>query len=212
MSRFFQYLFIVQFCFYFMKRTSPLRKVKEILEQKEIDFKLLSLWYRKHKRYDPTRSFNFNEYERAFKDNLVKSCLDEIQEEENGLHFKSLLVKSDKYFSKYDDLGRVKVYEKRKKRHPIAVYENLFLVNRTPCVIESCIARFIPLKRMKVEIQIMEELFGYIILSPKEYLISMRAKKFETAGGLIARFSLSRENFRQGLKKALREYNFPVRD
>ena len=202
-----------------MMQTPALRLLRNLIEDSELCLERLVSDYRNHERYDAKRDFCFHEYERAFKDNFVKDILYDVNEN-FGLKIEEMEIKSRKYYSRYDDLGRVKIYKKKKgkkraKSHFI-VFENLVRVNNLPTIIESCVGRFIPLKRMKRELGVMYSTFhnefGYLIVSPPEYFCASITKEFVRNGGLIARFPLSKKEFRKKLLDVLREENFKIRE
>jgi len=217
-----------------MRKTQTLEHLALFLESAKIDFDSLTVLYKNHPQYEKSREFEFSEYERAYKDNFLKF---QIERARNiGFNIQDYVLQSKRPLEwQYDNLRRVHVFktkwcekideedaefvltEKERILIPLATYENLLKIEGVPYLVESCMGRFTPLKRIDFQIRLLNNLikknrFGYLIYSPEEYLIAKTTKKFQQYGGIIARFPLSKQEFREQLKETIDKNEFPLKE
>ena len=191
-----------------MITTKPLEKLCDFLGESKIYWEELAERYKRHPEYSKDKEFVFCEYERAFKDNYLKNALDKASKKLKIL-ITPLAINSKKYYSRRDELWRVHVYARggNKKSYAFVSYENSIMVERVPAIVESCIAHFVPKARMRREEEIMQKEFrgnyAHIIVLPGSFFRTQPVRKFSGDGGLICRFPLSRERFREELMGVL---------
>ncbi|MEK6935468.1 MAG: hypothetical protein AABW67_01650, partial [Nanoarchaeota archaeon] len=117
-----------------------------------------------------------------------------------------------------DNLGEVFVYTEKewKKRHkrspsPQVRFENLMAINNNPAIIESSLARLPPLEQTKRKIEFFYEntrVFpNYLIWTLEQNLNFKNVQKYKTFGGKVAKIPVTRQQYREEVRKALEATN-----
>ena len=179
--------------------------LKELLEEREIDFENVADEYKSHKYYDSDRAFFLEHYEKSFKENL---------------NIENIHPNNKNYNFHLDNIGRLFVYNlhssNRSKKNKniwqniVTTYDNLISVNNFPGVVEFSSSYF-P-KKLDRKCNILASIlkskdFGYIVLTPESNFQSSLSSRFLKDEGLVAKFSLSKEEFRDELENTLRRNN-----
>lgn len=192
------------------------------LESSKINFEQLVFMYKSHPDYRPNNAFVFAEYERAFKDNFTRDCLNKIKIMRKYFEIKDFYVETNKYYVIRDDLERVHIIKKvrtkkgklKKGRHLITC-EKLVRVDGIPSVIQTCVGNFMKKRRFENEMKILKKIFGervgYVVFSPEEYFVAPLAARIEDNSGYLARFPISKSKFRDELKEVLDSSGFKIR-
>ena len=187
--------------------------LKELLEERDVDFENIADKYKNHKYYEPDRAFFLEHYEKSFKDLHLKMTLESFKE---NLNIENIYPNNKNYNFHLDNVGRFFVYKSnfsgksKKKKNTLSNYDNLISVNNFPGVVEFSLSRF-P-KKLDRKCNILSNIlkskdFGYLILTPESNFQSSLSPKFLRDGGLIAKFNLSKQEFREKLKYSLHKNN-----
>ena len=205
-----------------MIATESLEDICLALESFKVDFERLVSMYKSHPDYNPENEFIFSEYERAFKDNFTRDCLDKVKKMRNYFEVKDFYVNTDKYYIIKDDLERFHIVGKfrnkqgklRKGSHLITC-EKLVKVDRIPAIIQTCVGNFMKKQRFNNEIKVLRRIFGdrfgYVVFSPEEYFVAPLAARIIDNGGHLARFPITKLEFRDALKEVLDSHGLKIR-